>query len=63
MADIDVVKKGSRTWLWVLIVLAALVLLWFFMANDGTTAQQTGQRIMEGGQPQLAAVLVHQALG
>jgi hypothetical protein len=59
MADIDVVKKGSRAWLWVLIVLAALVLLWFLMANDGgTTVQQTGQRIMEGGQPQLAAVLV-----
>lgn len=60
MADIDVVKKGSRAWVWILLVLAALVLLWFLMMPDGgSTIQQTGWKIMEGGQPHLAAVLVH----
>ena len=28
MADIDVVKKGSSSWVWILAVLAAVVLIW-----------------------------------
>jgi hypothetical protein len=63
MTDIDVVKKGSRAWLWVVIALGALLLLWFFLANNrGTAVQQTGHRIVEGGQPQLAAVLVQRPI-
>lgn len=41
MADIDVVKKGSSTWLWIVIALVVLALiLWFMMSGD--PAPQTG---------------------
>jgi bacteriorhodopsin len=41
MADIDVVKKGSSTWLWIVIALVVLALiLWYMMSGD--PAPQTG---------------------
>ncbi len=47
MADIDVVKKGSNTWLWVVLVLAAVAfVLWFALARNH--APQTGFRIEPG---------------
>ena len=37
MADIDVVKKGSSAWVWVLLALALVaVVLWFVMSGDST---------------------------
>ena len=33
MADIDVVKKGSRAWLWIVIALVILLALWFVMGR------------------------------
>lgn len=57
MAEIDIVKKESRTWLWVLLVIAALLILWFLMSAGDTGTQQTGQ-LFEGRQPHHAAVSV-----
>lgn len=57
MADIDVVKKESRTWLWVLLVLAALLILWFLMSRGDAGTQQIGQ-LFEGRQPHHAAASV-----
>lgn len=39
MADIDVVKKGSSSWVWLLAILAAAVLVWLLwssMRSDDT---------------------------
>ena len=33
MADIDVVKKGSSSWVWILAVLAAVVLIWLLWSS------------------------------
>jgi hypothetical protein len=49
MADIDVVKKGSRTWLWVLLVIAILMIVWFMMGATGTPT--TGRVIAPLSQP------------
>ena len=47
MADIDVVKKGSSTWLWIVIALVVLALiLWFVMSGD--PAPQTGLLLEDG---------------
>jgi hypothetical protein len=44
MADIDVVpKRGTKTWLWILIALAVLIVLWFVFAGSGSPARQVGQ--------------------
>ena len=54
MADIDVVKKsGSRAWIWILLVIAIALVLWFVMA--GTGQQRTGGTIDHGGEPRAAA--------
>ena len=39
MADIDVVKtgRGSKTWVWVLLAVVALILMWFFMMGGDRT--------------------------
>jgi hypothetical protein len=55
MADIDVVKKGSRTWVWVLMLVVLAVILW--MVLGGGTADRVGLNIAPGGQPLYAAVL------
>jgi hypothetical protein len=55
MADIDVVKKGSRAWVWVLLAILLVLFLWFLFA--GMNTQQTGSIEGGGGQPLVAAVL------
>ena len=53
MADIDVVKKGSSSWLWIVIALVVLALiLWFVMSGD--PAPQTGL-LLENNLPGLVA--------
>lgn len=38
MADIDIVqKKGSSIWLWVILIVVALALLFWFMSPGDTT--------------------------
>lgn len=38
MADIDIVqKKGSSIWLWVILIVVALALLFWFMTPGDTT--------------------------
>lgn len=38
MADIDVVKKGSRMWMWVVMVAVLALVIWFlFMGNSPDT--------------------------
>jgi len=55
MADIDVVKKGSHTWLWILLAIVIALILWFVLSGSGRTAQ-TGMRFDRTGQHvQLAA--------
>ena len=54
MADIDVVKKGSRAWIWVLLAILLALVLWFVFAGMGT--QQIGS-MEPGGQPLHAAAL------
>jgi bacteriorhodopsin len=47
MADIDVVKKGSSSWLWIVIALIVLaVILWFVMGRN--SAPQTGLHLEQG---------------
>lgn len=48
MEQIDVVKKGSMAWLWIVIALAAVaIVLWVMMSGDNTP-NTTGQ-IFDGG--------------
>ncbi len=45
MADIDVVKKGSSTWIWIAVVVAVivlLVLLWSFIRSDDEVTAPRG---------------------
>ena len=53
MADIDVVKKGSHTWLWILIILVILVAVFFLFVRNPET--RTGVLNQKGGQPFAAA--------
>ena len=44
MQEMDVVKKGSATWIWVVIALAVVALvLWMTMSGNRTS--QTGRRL------------------
>lgn len=52
MADIDVVKKGSRAWLWILMLVILAVILGYAMA--GSRPATPGASNM-GGQPHSAA--------
>jgi hypothetical protein len=52
MADIDVVKRGSRAWIWILVAIILAVVLWFMMAG---TEPRVGNRLDIGGQPLAAA--------
>jgi len=59
MADIDVVKKSSRAWIWwILALVVALVLIWMLMmgADTGTTQRPISEAIIDGVQPRIAAV-------
>ena len=53
MAEIDVVKKRSRAWIWVLMLVVLALVLWFMMGNTGE--QRTGVYLQDG-QPHIAAV-------
>ena len=51
MADIDVVKKGSSSWIWIAVVVAVivlLVLLWSFMGSDDEVTAPRGD-LSRGG--------------
>lgn len=56
MADIDVVKKGSRTWPWILMLVALALILWFVMTRNNTPP--TGRMLDAGGPFAEAAPLV-----
>jgi hypothetical protein len=34
MADIDVVKRGSRTWLWILMIVIVALIAWFMLGGS-----------------------------
>jgi hypothetical protein len=44
MAEIDVVKKPSRTWLWVVLALVLAVVLWMMFAAGGDSAPAASLR-------------------
>jgi len=50
MADIDVVKKGSHTWLWVLLAIVIALILWFVLSGSHGRTAQTGMRFDRTGQ-------------
>lgn len=39
MADIDVVKKGSSTWLWVVLAIVLVLLAWWFLMGTNDTTR------------------------
>lgn len=60
MADIDVVKKSSNSWLWILIALVVLALvLWFVMGRS--SVPQTGFQLYPSGSPLVAAATAFRA--
>jgi hypothetical protein len=42
MADIDVVKKGSHLWLWIMLAIVIALILWFVLAGSHGRTAQTG---------------------
>jgi len=50
MADIDVVKKGSNTWLWILLAVVIALVLWFVLSGSHGRTAQTGMRFDRSGQ-------------
>ncbi len=58
MADIDVVKKGSSLWLWIILAMVIAVALWFMMAGSGTRSNGSGTRL-DQQQHQLLQVPAH----
>jgi hypothetical protein len=59
MADIDVVKKGSRAWVWIVMIAILALVVWFIMA--GNRPRTVGQ-LEIGGQPHFAAAVSASAL-
>ena len=53
MADIDVVKKGSRSWIWIVLVVILALVAW--LAFRGNRPRTVGQ--LESGRPAIAAAL------
>ena len=53
MADIDVVKKSSHTWLWIIIALVIVIALFFLFGRNTDT--RTGLLDQKAGQPFAAA--------
>lgn len=51
MADIDVVKKGSSLWLWIILAIVIALALWFMMSGGGSTANGTGSSLAPQHQP------------
>jgi hypothetical protein len=50
MADIDVVKKGSHTWLWIMLAIVIALILWFVLSGSHGRTAQTGMRFDRTGQ-------------
>ena len=50
MADIDVVKRGSHVWLWIILAVVVALILWYVLAGARVAPAQTGMRIDHGGQ-------------
>jgi hypothetical protein len=44
MADIDVVKKGSHLWLWIMLAIVIALILWFVLSGSQGRTAQTGMR-------------------
>jgi bacteriorhodopsin len=59
MADIDVVKKSSHTWLWIVIALVVVAALFFMLR--GNQRPNTRSLMNEGGQPLAAALSARSA--
>ena len=57
MADIDVVKKGSNLWLWIVLAMVIGLALWFMLAGSGTGANGSGTKLHEAAPPASAAAL------
>jgi 4-amino-4-deoxy-L-arabinose transferase-like glycosyltransferase len=55
MAEIDVVKKRSRTWIWVLLLVTLALVLWFVM---GSARDESTGVYLQHGQPLVAAAHV-----
>jgi hypothetical protein len=55
MADIDVVKKSSNMWVWVIVALAIIVLLFMLFGRGGTTAGASGRLGGSAEAPRVAA--------
>lgn len=53
MADIDVVKKSSRAWIWILMIVILALVAWFAF---GASRTRTVGELEHGGQPHVAAV-------
>ena len=57
MTQIDVVKKSSHVWIWVVLAILILAALFFFTRSRSDT--RTGQHLIDRAQPRtLAAVLM-----
>ena len=56
MADIDVVKKGSRTWLWIVVALAIVLIAWWFMSRPAG-GHRTTQVVPQGTHPAYATAI------
>jgi hypothetical protein len=59
MTEIDVVKKSSRVWLWIVMAILVLAAL-FFMTRGGSDNTRTGHLIDHRGQPSMVVALVMQ---
>jgi 4-amino-4-deoxy-L-arabinose transferase-like glycosyltransferase len=55
MAEIDVVKKRSRAWIWVLMLVVLALVLWLIMRSTG--GESTGGYLQEA-QPHIVATHV-----
>jgi len=42
MADIDVVKKSSNAWIWIIAAIAVIVVLFVMFGRGASTTHQTG---------------------
>jgi bacteriorhodopsin len=42
MANIDVVKKGSRLWLWIMLAVVIVLVLWFVLGSSSRGPAQSG---------------------
>jgi hypothetical protein len=42
MANIDVVKKGSHLWLWIMLAVVIVLVLWFVLRSSSRRPAQSG---------------------